>query len=94
MPAEVETTAIPALPVVSSVEMQTLNAEVNRLKSVIAEQQKQVHQHEGVLQGLTQKGDGVSTAFLTACSVILSSFLAGFFALRNQNNQAAQGRLL
>lgn len=94
LPAEAQTAARPSLPVVSSGEMQTLAAEVDRLKSVIAEQQKQIYQQQGVLQGLTQKGDGLSTAFLTAAGVILASLLAGFFALRNQNNQAAQGRLL
>jgi hypothetical protein len=84
----------PSAPVVNNVEMRELTAEINRLKAVIAEQQKQISQQQGVLQVLTQKGEGVNTALLTAAGVILASLLAGFFALRNQNTQAAQGRLL
>jgi hypothetical protein len=91
---EAKTVITPSAPVVNSVEIQALTAEIDRLKSVIAEQQKQISQQQGVLSVLAQKGEGISTALLTAAGVILASILAGFFAIRNQNNQAAQGRLL
>lgn len=93
-PLEAKPVATPPVPAVSGAEMQALTTEIDRLKAVIAEQQKQISQQQGVLQVLTQKGEGVNTALLTAAGVILASLLAGFFALRNQNNQAAQGRLL
>ena len=86
--------ATPSVPAVNSAEIQALTAEIDRLKAVIAEQQIQVSQQQGALQVLTQKGEGVSTALLTAAGVILASLFAGYFALKNQNNQAAQGRLL
>ena len=86
--------ASPSVPAVSSAEMNALTAEVDRLKAIIAEQQKQMSQQQGALQLLAQKGEGANTALLTAAGVILASLVAGFFALRNQNDQAAQGRLL
>ena len=71
-----------------------LTKEADHLKAMINDQQKQISQQQGMLQVLSKKGDGANTAVLTAVGVISASLIAGYFALKNQNNQAAQGRLL
>ena len=91
---EAKSAGTPSAAAVTSAEKHTLAVEVERLQAVVADQQKQISQQQGALQQLNQKGDGLNTAVLTAAGVVLASLLAGFFALRNQNNQAAQGRLL
>ena len=91
---DAKTVDVFSVPASSNSEMQLVTNDIDRLKTVIAEQQKQISQQQGVLQTLAQKGEGLNTALLTAAGVIVASLLAGFFALRNQNNQAAQGRLL
>ena len=86
--------ASPSAFTVSPAEFQAFTQEVGRLRAIVVDQQKQISQQQGALRVLTEKGEGTNTALFTAVGVIIASWIAGYFALRNQNNQAAQGRLL
>lgn len=70
-----------------------LKQEIESLKATITTQAKELAQQRGAIDVL-QRRDGGATAALAAAGVVLAAMVAGLIALRNQNKQAAQERLL
>lgn len=71
-----------------------LSQDIDKLKLVVADQQRQIDRQHGMIEAASQRRDGGYTAIYTAIGVVFAAFVGGFFALRNQNLQAEQGRLL
>jgi hypothetical protein len=81
----------PSIPVDAG---QELRVDLDRLKSTVAAQGQEIAAQKAVLQAYAEKKDGSNTAIFAALGVITAAAIAGFFAIRNQNRQAAQERLL
>jgi len=71
-----------------------LRQEIDTLKGTIATQAREIAQQKGALEVMAQRREGSNAGAFTAAGVVLAAAIAGFFALRNQNKQAAQERLL
>jgi len=75
-------------------EPQAVSAELKRLRALLDQQQRQISRQQGMIKANARRREGNSTGLLTSLGVVLAAIVAGYFALRNQNAQAAQGRLL
>ena len=91
------TSELPSPQIKAQTESVLLSELSRQLKSVIGEveaQRTMLSQQQDDIKHLSQKVQSPSTAILTAGGVVLAAMIAGFFAIRNQNRQAAQERLL
>lgn len=79
------------MPTANSVEV--IGRDIGQLKIAIAEQKANIESQQKVIDVLV-KSSGSSTSLLTALGVVLAAAIGGIFAVRNQNKQAAQERLL
>ncbi len=77
-----------------SSQLQGSGAELERLKALVDQQKQQISRQQGMIEANAQKREGNYTAVFTSLGVVLAAIVGGYFALRNQNTQAAQGRLL
>ena len=68
--------------------------ELLELRSIVGAQGRQITSLQATLDAHTKKNDGNSTSIIAAFGVILAALVGGFFAFKNQNEQAKQGRLL
>lgn len=73
---------------------QAMRTELDELKAKVAIQGQQIEFQKGALDAYAQKKDGWVVPSVTAGCAVLVAFTVGFFALKNQNKQAAQERLL
>ncbi len=73
---------------------QELRQEIEQLKSTVSSQGKKLELQKRALDLIAQPKESNNTAMVTAFGVVLAAAIAGFFAIRNQNRQAAQERLL
>jgi hypothetical protein len=73
----------------------SLRVELRQLKTIITEQGKQIEFQKGAIDASIKKdGSNSNTPLLAALGVVIAATVGGFFAVRNQNKQAAQQRLL
>lgn len=68
--------------------------EFRELRSLVVAQGQQIAALQATVETYKKKSDNNATSFITAFGVILAAFIGGFFAFKNQNEQAKQGRLL
>lgn len=73
---------------------QELREEIEQLKSTVSSQGKQLELQKLAFDLIAQPKQSNNTAMVTAFGIVLAAAIAGFFAIRNQNRQAAQERLL
>lgn len=81
----------PSLPAAATDPSNALHTEVNQLRAAVAEQGRQIEFQKGALEAYAKKSNGSSTAIYAA---VLAAIIGGIFAVRNQNRQATQERLL
>ncbi len=72
---------------------ESIRVELSQLKTIITEQGKQIEFQKGAIEA-SMKQEGSNTPLFTALGVVIAATIGGFFAVKNQNKQAAQGRLL
>ena len=75
-------------------ELQPFSTELERLKARVDQQQQQISRQQGMIKANARRREGNSTALFTRLGVVVAALVGGYFALRNQNAQAGQGRLL
>jgi len=73
--------------------VEVIRGEIERLKAVVAEQRLHVESQQKIIDVLV-KNSGGNTALFAALGVVFAALIGGFFAVKNQNKQAAQERLL
>ncbi|CAN5863257.1 hypothetical protein BH11PSE12_BH11PSE12_05970 [soil metagenome] len=78
-------------PTASPVEV--IRGDIGQLKIAVAEQKVHIESQQRVIDVLV-KSSGSNTSLLTALGVVIAAAIGGFFAVRNQNKQAVQERLL
>lgn len=71
----------------------TIRDEVSKLRVIVAEQSSRIEAQQRVIEVLV-KNSGSNTSLWTALGVVIAASIGGFFAVRNQNRQAEQERLL
>jgi len=74
--------------------VQDLRVELEQLRSTVIKQGQDIADQKGELAAYARRKDGSITTVFTAIATIAAAGIGGFFLLRNQNKQAAQGRLL
>lgn len=79
---------------ITAVQLQTLKHEVEQLKTTVAAQAQELAHQKGMTEAYAKKSESSGTAWFTALGVVVAALVAGFFAIRNHNKQAAQERLL
>ncbi|XCN71575.1 MAG: hypothetical protein Q3M24_14795 [Candidatus Electrothrix aestuarii] len=82
----------------TSVREPTINQikqEIDSLKTIIEiQKQELVHQKKALEAIISKRQANSKTTSFTALGVVIAALIAGIFAFRNQNKQAAQERLL
>ncbi|WP_434628986.1 hypothetical protein [Chromobacterium sp. CV08] len=73
--------------------VESISQDISKLKSVVAEQSSRLERQQASIDLLAKNSGGGNTLW-AAFAVVIAAFLGGVFAIRNQNKQAEQERLL
>lgn len=68
--------------------------DVAALQARVSAQQQRIDQLQGMIDIIAKKPESNQTALYAGLAVVIAAVVGGVFAFRNQNHQAAQGRLL